>query len=87
MAIGARYGSQTMSRVRFCPRSPISLIDTAMPTSGGKIGVKDRAGWWTRNDEGKLYLFTAGGLREALNGHNFEGYGLRLTGWRLTQSR
>ena len=33
-----------------------------------------RAGWWTRNDEGKLsYLFTAGGLREALNGHDFEG--------------
>jgi putative DNA primase/helicase len=39
-----------------------------------KFGVKDRAGWWTRNDEGKLlYLFTAGGLREALTGHDFEG--------------
>jgi putative DNA primase/helicase len=40
---------------------------------GGVVGVKDRAGWWTRNDEGKLlYLFTAGGLREALKGHDFE---------------
>ena len=40
---------------------------------GGVGGVKDGAGWWTRNDEGKLlYLFTAGGLREALKGHDFE---------------
>ena len=39
-----------------------------------KFGVKDRAGWWTRNDEGRLlYLFTAGGQREALNGHDSEG--------------
>jgi putative DNA primase/helicase len=41
--------------------SRFSEKDTYEPP---KFGVKDRAGWWTRNDEGKLlYLFTAGGLR------------------------
>ena len=30
--------------------------------------VRDRAGWWTHESETRLYLFTAGGMKEALKG-------------------
>ena len=34
--------------------------------------VRDRAGWWKPDDQGgRLYLFTADGLREALKGFDF----------------
>ena len=33
--------------------------------------VRDRAGWWRNAGEGRTYLFTAGGLREALKGFDF----------------
>ncbi len=33
--------------------------------------VRDRAGWWRSTDDGMEYLFTAGGLREALKGFDF----------------
>lgn len=35
--------------------------------------VRDRAGWWRSDDQdGRLYLFTADGLREALKGFDFK---------------
>jgi putative DNA primase/helicase len=34
--------------------------------------VRDRAGWWRSNDEGREYLFTAEGMREALRGFDFK---------------
>lgn len=33
--------------------------------------VRDRAGWWRNAGEGRTYLFTADGLREALKGFDF----------------
>jgi len=33
--------------------------------------VRDRAGWWRTAGEGRIYLFTADGLREALKGFDF----------------
>ena len=33
--------------------------------------VRDRAGWWRKAGDGRIYLFTADGLREALKGFDF----------------
>jgi len=33
--------------------------------------VRDRAGWWRTGDGGRVYLFNADGLREALKGFDF----------------
>jgi putative DNA primase/helicase len=33
--------------------------------------VRDRAGWWQNTPDGRIYHFTADGLREALKGHDF----------------
>ena len=33
--------------------------------------IRDRAGWWRDEPEGRNYLFTADGLREALHGFDF----------------
>ena len=33
--------------------------------------VRDRAGWWRLDDGGRIYLFNANGLREALKGFDF----------------
>ena len=33
--------------------------------------VRDRAGWWREGDNGRMYLFNADGLREALKGFDF----------------
>lgn len=33
--------------------------------------VRDRAGWWKSSDGGRVYLFNADGLREALKGFDF----------------
>ena len=33
--------------------------------------VRDRAGWWRTGDGGRMYLFNADGLREALKGFDF----------------
>jgi len=35
------------------------------------LPVRDRAGWWRDTDDGRVYLFTSGGLREALTGFDF----------------
>ena len=34
--------------------------------------TRDRAGWWKNNYDGRVYLFTASGLREALRGYDFK---------------
>jgi putative DNA primase/helicase len=34
--------------------------------------VRDRAGWWRSNGDGREYLFTAEGMREALKGFDFK---------------
>ena len=40
-------------------------------TADGSM-IRDRAGWWKPDDQGgRLYLFTADGLREALKGFDF----------------
>jgi putative DNA primase/helicase len=37
------------------------------------VVVRDRAGWWRAEESGgRVYLFTASGLREALKGHDFK---------------
>ena len=37
-----------------------------------RIIVRDRAGWWSDENEGRIYLFNAAGLREALKGFDFK---------------
>ena len=34
--------------------------------------TRDRAGWWRDTQDGRLYLFTADGMREALKGFDFK---------------
>jgi putative DNA primase/helicase len=34
--------------------------------------IHDRSGWYEDSSNGRLYLFTSGGLREALKGHDFK---------------
>lgn len=36
------------------------------------ITVRDRAGWWTHESETRIYLFTAGGMKEALKGFDLK---------------
>ena len=38
----------------------------------GELTVRDRAGWWRSNGDGREYLFTADGMREALKGFDFK---------------
>jgi putative DNA primase/helicase len=38
----------------------------------GEIQIRDRAGWWRDSEEGREYLFTAEGMREALKGFDFK---------------
>jgi|GEM_PF-2100830 len=33
--------------------------------------IRDRAGWWKDTDDGRVYLFTSSGMREALTGIDF----------------
>ena len=37
-----------------------------------QIQIRDRAGWWRDTGDGRLFLFTAEGMREALKGFDFE---------------
>lgn len=39
--------------------------------NNGETLTRDRAGWWRNNTEGREYLFTADGMREALKGFDF----------------
>jgi len=34
--------------------------------------VRDRSGWWDDRPEGRIYLFNADGMREALKGFDFK---------------
>lgn len=43
---------------------------TADATTGPM--VRERAGWWRNANEGRVYLFTSDGLREALQGFDFK---------------
>jgi putative DNA primase/helicase len=36
------------------------------------IPIRDRAGWWEDTPDGRIYLFSAGGLREALKGFDYD---------------
>ncbi|CAL1241925.1 DUF927 domain-containing protein [Candidatus Methylocalor cossyra] len=49
--------------------------------------VRDRAGWWTDTPDGRVYLFTAAGLREAIQGHDFARAlaALESAGWIVAQ--
>lgn len=40
--------------------------------TGDSQNVRDRAGWWRKNGDGREYLFTADGMREALKGFDFK---------------
>jgi putative DNA primase/helicase len=40
--------------------------------TGDTQPVRDRAGWWRSNGDGREYLFTADGMREALKGFDFK---------------
>lgn len=40
--------------------------------TGDSQNVRDRAGWWRKNSDGREYLFTADGMREALKGFDFK---------------
>lgn len=37
----------------------------------GDIPIRDRAGWWQDTPDGRIYLFSAGGLNEALKGFDY----------------
>ena len=39
--------------------------------NNGETQTRDRAGWWRDTPEGREYLFTADGMREALKGFDF----------------
>ena len=39
--------------------------------NSGETPIRDRAGWWRDPPEGREYLFTADGMREALKGFDF----------------
>lgn len=39
--------------------------------AAGESQVRDRAGWWRDGQDGRIYLFTGEGLREALKGFDF----------------
>lgn len=40
--------------------------------TGNMQPVRDRAGWWRNNGDGREYLFTPAGMREALKGFDFK---------------
>jgi putative DNA primase/helicase len=40
--------------------------------ANGENQTRDRAGWWRDTQDGRLYLFTAEGMREALKGFDFK---------------
>jgi putative DNA primase/helicase len=74
---GAAHGNsergQIMERVTsFIERHGDSRFSDADDTDAQHaLLVRDRAGWWRNAGEGRTYLFTADGLREALKGFDF----------------
>lgn len=40
--------------------------------SSDEVIVRDRAGWWIKESETRIYLFTAGGMKEALKGFDLK---------------
>jgi putative DNA primase/helicase len=39
--------------------------------AGSEISTRERAGWWCNSPQGRIYLLTAAGFREALTGFDF----------------
>jgi putative DNA primase/helicase len=39
--------------------------------AGNTVQVRDRAGWWKKSSDRRVYLFTSAGMREALKGLDF----------------
>jgi putative DNA primase/helicase len=74
---GAAQGNserwQIMERVTsFIERHGDSRFSDADDTDAQHaLLVRDRAGWWRSTGEGRIFLFTADGLREALEGFDF----------------
>jgi putative DNA primase/helicase len=74
---GAAQGNsergQIMERITsFIERHGDSRFSDADSTDAQHaLMVRDRAGWWRSTGEGRTYLFTADGLREALKGFDF----------------
>jgi len=56
----------------FIERHGDSRFSDADDTDDTRVAmVRDRAGWWRQTDAGRVYLFTADGMREALKGFDF----------------
>ncbi|MBN8519997.1 MAG: DUF927 domain-containing protein [Candidatus Accumulibacter sp.] len=64
-----RHGDGRFSRAR--TPEEIKMFNGDPDRASGLI-VRDRAGWWRDTDEGREYLFTSEGLREALKGFDFK---------------
>ena len=63
---------QIADKVRsFIERHGNARFSNADNTGGSHI-VRDRAGWWRLNGDGREYLFTADGMHEALKGFDFK---------------
>ena len=43
----------------------------ALPDDQRQPLIHNRAGYWRNTDTGRVFLFTTGGMREALKGHDF----------------
>ena len=67
---GNDEGRQIPEGVReFIERHGDSRFSSVVDSNGA---IRDRAGWWEdRDGDGRIYLFTAVGLREALKGFDF----------------
>lgn len=74
---GAAHGNSERGQIMehitsFIERHGDSRFSDADDTDAQRaLLVRDRAGWWRSTGEGRIYLFTADGLREALKGFDF----------------
>lgn len=64
---------QILERVAgFIERHGDSRFSDASNHFGETAPIRDRAGWWKEEQAGRVYLFNADGLREALKGFDFK---------------
>jgi len=64
---------QILERIAgFIERHGDSRFSDANNHAGETATVRDRAGWWREEQDGRVYLFNAEGLREALKGFDFK---------------
>lgn len=64
-----RHGDGRFSRVR---TMGVALTICGDEEIHEEITVRDRAGWWRDTSEGREYLFTAEGMRQAVRGFDFK---------------